>query len=218
MKYEIKRSKRKTIAIEVTEDNQVIVRAPVGISTEYINNLVQKKSDWINAKLKVRENREQPKEDVVYYLGQAYHIKEVVGKEEGIQLIDQEIVVTKSITNTTSTKELILNWLLLEAKREIFRSVEQYSKILNVTYNRITIKDQKTRWGSCSSKGNLNFNFRLIMCPKKVLDYVVVHELAHRIEMNHSSSFWSIVSEVMPDYKLQKEWLRQNGYKLNLSI
>ena len=82
---------------------------------------------------------------------------------------------------------------------------------MQVTYGRITIRDQKSRWGSCSGKGNLNFNWRLILAPEEVLDYVVVHELAHRLEMNHSVRFWGHVERVLPDYKDRRLWLRKNG-------
>lgn len=103
--------------------------------------------------------------------------------------------------------------------REIARAVftqkaAYYAAIMNVTYNRISIREQKTRWGSCSSLGNLNFNWRLIFAPEEVVDYVVVHELAHRIEMNHSKTFYHIVASILPDYKRSQKWLRDNGQSL----
>ena len=85
---------------------------------------------------------------------------------------------------------------------------------MGVTYGRITIREQKTRWGSCTSEGNLNFNWRLIFAPEKVLDYVVVHELSHRKEMNHSPAFYAVVASVMPEYKACEKWLRDNGATL----
>ena len=81
-------------------------------------------------------------------------------------------------------------------------------------YGRISIREQKTRWGSCSSKGNLNFNWRLILAPEEVLNYVVVHELAHRREMNHSKAFYAIVESVLPDYRTARKWLRDKGQTL----
>lgn len=92
--------------------------------------------------------------------------------------------------------------------------VRQYAAVLGVTYGRITIRNQKTRWGSCSSKGNLNFNCLLTQVPEPVLDYVIVHELCHRKEMNHSESFWRMVESVLPDYKERRKWLKQNGNAL----
>lgn len=101
------------------------------------------------------------------------------------------------------------------AKEYIPKRAAYYAGLLGVDYNTITIRDQKTRWGSCSSKGNLSFSWRLILAPPKVLDYVVVHELCHRLEMNHSPRFWALVESIMPDYKTHRKWLKENGEKLS---
>ena len=85
---------------------------------------------------------------------------------------------------------------------------------VGVSYGKITIRNQKSRWGSCSSKGNLNFNWRIIMAPARVADYVIVHEMCHLKYLDHSREFWSLVEEILPDYKERKEWLHQNGHKL----
>ena len=89
--------------------------------------------------------------------------------------------------------------------------VAYFAPIVGVDYGRITIRNQRTRWGSCSSKGNLNFNCLLMLTPPEVIDYVVVHELCHRREMNHSTRFWNEVEKVLPDYKVAKKWLKENG-------
>ena len=101
-----------------------------------------------------------------------------------------------------------------EAKRVIPDRVKYYADIMGVTFGKITIKNQKTRWGSCSSKGNLNFNCLLMLTPDKVRDYVVIHELCHLKQMNHSKIFWAEVEKVMPDYKVYRQWLSQNGNML----
>ena len=104
-----------------------------------------------------------------------------------------------------------------KAAREYFpKRVSHYAHMLGVTYGKISIRDQKTRWGSCSSEGNLSFNWRLILAPPDVLDYVVIHELCHRKEMNHSKEFWALVESLMPDYKERRKWLRENGKNLTL--
>lgn len=97
------------------------------------------------------------------------------------------------------------------AKEILLERVACFAPVMGVTVNRITIREQKTRWGSCSSKGNLNFNWKLILMPEEILDYVVVHELAHLIEMNHSPAFWQQVEQVLPDYRKRRAWLKQNG-------
>ena len=97
------------------------------------------------------------------------------------------------------------------ALRYIPERVAYFAEVMGVTYGRITIRNQKTRWGSCSSKGNLNFNCLLMLTPPEVIDYVIVHELCHRKEMNHSKAFWSEVEKVLPDYKKSAEWLKNEG-------
>ncbi len=101
-----------------------------------------------------------------------------------------------------------------QAKRIIPPRVEFYARQTGVSYGRITIRSQHTRWGSCSGKGNLNFNCLLVLAPTEVLDYVVVHELCHRKEMNHSARFWAEVAKILPGWSAQREWLRQNGKTL----
>lgn len=102
------------------------------------------------------------------------------------------------------------------AGKKLRERTDHYAQILHVTYGRITVREQKTRWGSCSSQGNLNFNWKLILTPPEILDYVVVHELCHRLQMNHSPAFWQEVARVMPDYAQRRAWLKQNGWILDL--
>ncbi len=104
------------------------------------------------------------------------------------------------------------------AKQIISEKVAYYARMMGVTYGRITIRRQKTRWGSCSREGNLNFNCLLMMAPPEVLDYVVVHELGHRLEMNHSSRFWTQVENVIPNYRKPRKWLKEHGSRLMLRM
>ena len=109
--------------------------------------------------------------------------------------------------------------LLREKTRQLVTErVKYFAPVIGVTYNQIAIRTQKTRWGSCSSKGNLNFNCLLGLTPPEVLDYVVVHELCHRIELNHSKQFWDAVERTIPNYKVHRKWLRDNGNKLIAKI
>ena len=174
----IKKSKRKTIQIEINESLDVVVRAPLRMSKAAINKFIDEHSKWIDEHMELMKKKQ--KED-----------KEV---------------------NRLSLLEL--NELINSVRTVIPKRVKYYAPIVGVTYGRISIRNQKTRWGSCSSKGNLNFNVALMRAPIEVLDYVVVHELCHRIEMNHSEKFWKEIERVMPDYKIHKKWLKDNGNKL----
>ena len=170
--YEIIYSSRRTIAVQVTRDGRVVVRAPRRCSRAYIETFVSKNEAWV---LKHLEKARQQEE-----------ARKAVAPSEHPPLSAQDRA------------------RYIRLARDIFtRKAEYYA-----------IREQKTRWGSCSSKGNLNFNWRLILAPEEVLDYVVVHELAHRREMNHSKAFYAIVESVLPDYKQPKKWLRDKGQTL----
>lgn len=173
------RSARRTIAIQISPDGNVTVRAPKRCSKADIDRFVAEKQGWILKKqAELRERKRQQAEQ----------------QAKLPRLSEEECRKYRELAGTV-----------------IGQKAKQYARQMQVTFNRITIRDQKTRWGSCSAKGNLNFNWRLILAPEEVLDYVVVHELAHRKEMNHSRRFWKQVEEVLPDYPVRRLWLKQNG-------
>lgn len=177
--YKIIYSARKTLAIQITADGAVCVRAPRTIAPSVIDSFLAEKESWI---LKHLQKKKEEKEN---------------GYFQNRILSDSDRRRYRQIA------------------RDIFtQKTAYYANLLGVTYGRISIREQKTRWGSCSSDGNLNFNWRLIFAPEDVLDYIVVHELAHRKEMNHSAEFYKIVAQILPDYKKQQRWLRDNGQKL----
>ncbi len=138
----------------------------------------------------------------------------------------KEAWISKHIEKTKETKERFeaeptekltrekVIALAEEALKVIPERVEYFAKVIGVTYGKITIRNQKTRWGSCSSKGNLNFNCLLMLAPPEVLDYVVVHELCHRKQMNHSKAFWLEVEKVLPNYKEVRKWLKEEGSQM----
>ncbi len=180
--YEITliRSRRKSLAIEITPELQVVVRAPARMPVREINAFVQEKDDWIRAHLQRMEEKKRLREQ---------YREQALSKEE-------------------------LQELATQAMTLIPQKVRYYAQIIGVTYGRITIRNQRTRWGSCSGKGNLNFNCLLLLMPEEVLDYVVVHELCHRKEMNHSARFWEEVEKILPDYRQRRKWLKDNGGRI----
>lgn len=127
--------------------------------------------------------------------------------------IEKHLATRNRIEPNKLTEEQIKN-LREKARQLVTERVQYYAPFIGVRYGQISIRMQRTRWGSCSSKGNLNFNCLLALVPSEVLDYVVVHELCHLKELNHSERFWSEVSNVLPDYKVQKKWLKDNGNNL----
>ena len=173
--YELIRSKRRTLTIQVKPDGSVIVRAPLRLAKYRIEKFVAEHEEWVRIQQKKLEKHREH-----------MHVITEEERQEGIR----------------------------EAKRVFPERAAYFAKRMGVTYNRITIREQKTRWGSCSSVGNLNFNWKLVLMPSEILDYVVVHELAHRKEMNHSPRFWAVVEKELPDYRERQEKLKILGRQL----
>lgn len=168
----LERSKRKTLAIQVTCDVQLWVKAPLQMSEREINRFIQRKQFWIY-------------------------------KQAKRQLVNLE--------KKTLRSEEELQQLREQARVVLTAKTKAYAQQLGVCFQRIRIGNQRTRWGSCSSLGTISYNWKLILMPDEIIDYVVVHELCHRIEMNHSPKFWQLVAGILPDYALRREWLKQHG-------
>ena len=145
-------------------------------------------------------------------------IEEILKKKEAwISKHIEKIKETKERVEAEPTEKLTREKVIAlaeEALKVIPERVEYFAKVIGVTYGKITVRNQKTRWGSCSSKGNLNFNCLLMLAPPEVLDYVVVHELCHRKQMNHSKALWLEVEKVLPDYKEARKWLKEDGSQI----
>ena len=169
--YRVIRSNRKTIAIQIMPDGEVVVRAPMRMPTATIEGFVQNKTSWIEKQL-------------------------------------ARLPVVEKFT------EVQMGELVKKAKAVIPEKVAHFAPLVGVDYGRVSIRAQHTRWGSCSGRGNLNFNCLLMLAPPEVADYVVVHELCHRKEMNHSQRFWLEVERVLPNYRASKKWLKDNGQNL----
>ena len=185
MNVKIIRSNRKTLAIQINPDLSVTVRAPMYAPQSDIERILREKEGWIQKHIeKIREQEAKRKET------------------------QGESVESEYLTNEEIKK------LADKALQHIPKRVSYYAKQIGVTYGKITIRNQKTRWGSCSGKGNLNFNCLLMLTPPEVIDYVIVHELCHRKEMNHSGAFRAEVEKILPDYKEQVKWLKENGGKI----
>lgn len=176
--YQVIRSARKTMTLEVRRDGNVIVRAPLRTGLPRIKRFVNQKQEWV--------------------LGCLERTKEY-RKEKPL---------------SADLSEAKRNVYIRKAKETITKRASYFARLMGVSYRNITIREQKTRWGSCSSEKNLNFNWKLILAPPEVLDYVVIHELCHLKEMNHSKAFWDEVEKVMPEYETYKLWLKENGWRL----
>lgn len=185
MKYmvEIKRSARRTMSVEISHDGRVIVRAPRRLSEKRIYEFLDDRADWI-----------------------AGHIEKIKRRNVRHDEVIQEI--KSRFGNLT---EADLPRIKKAARKDLTARVEKFAPLIGVTYGRISIRRQKTMWGSCSSNGNLNFNCLLMLAPDSIKDYVVIHELCHRLHMDHSREYWSEVARIIPDYRERRRWLAENG-------
>jgi len=211
------RSKRRTIALSISPDATLVVRAPLRVPVSYIEDFIERKSHWINQK--IQEMLARPKKSTknfvdgeeFLFLGHRYQLQISDGRK--IILYDKLIFPESFLTNP---KEKLTTWYKLQAQELINKRVQALAAQMNVKYSSIKIGSATHRWGSCSASGNLNFTWRLIMAPIEVVDYVIVHELTHITEKNHSSRFWAKVRTFAPDYKSQHKWLKNNDHLLHI--
>ena len=220
----IQRSKRKSMTIAIQPDGNLLVKVPLFLSDDEIIKWLKTKTGWIirqRAKILERQQESLPKQYVTgesfLYLGREYvlNVRLSEGRAGMVGLVEDKIVLFTKNDDGKMVQKILSDWYDKQAKTIIGKRVCYYAQQMGETYGRITIKSQKKRWGSCSSARNLNFNRWLIMAPQEVLDYVVVHELCHLRQMNHSKEFWKEVEVVLPNYKLHKKWLENNGHLLS---
>lgn len=223
--YIIKRSdKRKKLTITVERDRSVVVNAPVNTSDDKIHEIVESKRQWIYEKIghiqKYQRPLHPPGKELVsgesaLYLGRNYRIE--VKKNDLSEVQFEQRFLIPAVKGMKQ-KEVLRKWYINKANEKILPRVKRHARELGVDYTAAKIVDNKYRWGSCTMKNNINFNWRLIKAPMSVIDYVIVHELAHLIEPNHTPRFWNIVRTQSPTMEKAKNWLKEHGELLEESI
>jgi predicted metal-dependent hydrolase len=221
----ITRSRRKTIGIIIDAEGNIKVACPLRTTDKRINDVIGQKAPWIIKKLseiKQRPSVIQKKYidgEHLLYLGDTCTLR-LIAQNKGqkkpfVILNDSNIgIVYKDSISTDEIISTLKHWYTQQFKAIVGERIDYFSGIIGVSPSRITVRQQKSRWGSCSSKGNINLNLRLILAPANIIDYVIVHELCHMREMNHSKKFWNLVGSYFPDYKGCKAWLKANGSAL----
>jgi len=225
LNYQIVRSpKRKTLTITVERDMTVLVHVPQATPEEEVHRVVDQKRQWILEKLrhpqKYRERRHAPGKEVVngesaLYLGREYRI-EVMETDSGDIEFFRHFLIPPA--RQVKRREVLLDWYVAQAKAKILPRATQYAQELGVKFTRARIVDNRYRWGSCTLGDCVNFNWRLIKAPMFVIDYVIVHELAHLIETNHTTDFWNIVRAKTPTMEKAKAWLKEHGQILEEEV
>jgi predicted metal-dependent hydrolase len=216
--YILVRSKRETLALHITPEGELEVRAPLKLPQHVIDDFIHRKQDWISKKIEhVKQRKTAPKlfteGEKFLYLGQTYELSFVENQKLPVDLKDKLSVASR---HKHRAKKVLTDWYKQEATLYINDRVEYYSELYKFAPKSIKINSALRRWGSCSGTGNINFAWRLIMAQVEVIDYVVVHELVHLRQHDHSRAFWSKVEQIMPDYKKRRMWLKTHGATLSL--
>lgn len=217
---QIIRSRRKTIALIIKQDGSLLVRAPLRATESQIHALVEDKAAWIRSKQTlVKQNAAQtaPKKygagENFWYLGKQYPLQ-IVEKGNTTLAFNGHFELNKGAL--PKAPEIFKSWYRQQAYAVLGERVALYAANFGFTYKQVKITSAQTRWGSCSIQGTLNFTWRLVMAPLPMIDYVVVHELAHLRVRNHGKKFWAEVKAILPDYQEKRDWFNKNGQALNL--
>jgi len=217
---QIIRSNRKSISLEIKPDGRLIVRAPRYATQAQILELVARKATWINktrARVAHTYAKRKPKTfkpgDTFWYLGMQYPLRLTDRSRPPLDL-DGVFLLSRAAQN--KAKEVFIAWYRKETRTITHHLIREYQKKYPFKVNKVRITSARTRWGSCSSKNNLNFTYRLCMAPLRVIDYVVLHELTHLKHHNHSKAFWNAIEKIKPDYRKNRDWLKKHGASLTL--
>lgn len=218
LEYEVIYSKRKTITITVERDRSVVVRAPIGTPEEKIRQTIEAKKLWLYKKINhaqkypLNPNRKEfVTGETIMYLGRYYRLEITEDEEPDVRFQNRFYI---SRRHQARAADLLRAWYMERARSKLTPRIRSFAESMGVTYQHILVSDLKYRWASCTPKGNLNFNWRIIKAPMFVIDYLIVHELAHLLESSHSPAFWNIVAVQTPRYEVARAWLREHGAEL----
>jgi hypothetical protein len=224
--YELIKSNRKSVEIQLKSNGQLVIKGPKKINQEQCEKILMQKWDWILENLEKFKERQSQQEGRTYMDEEIFYILE---EKISLKILRQNLKSSKlkkierewilSIPSDWD-KEKIIAVLIPHFKSTLKKYLEARIKYYEPKFSKkvksLTIRNQSTKWGSCSSKQGLNFNYRLIFAPLEIIDYLVVHEMSHLEHMNHSKSYWKKVYTVMSDYEKKDQWLKKNGHKLSV--
>ncbi len=221
--YTVKRSFRaRCVRLEVRRETGLTIIIPRFYELAQLPDLLREKRQWILGTLAkydqvklLSADREVKSGDIIPYLGQELEVvkHQNYGKSDSVKMEQNRLIVTLKSANSR-LNQVLEWWYRRQAETLIRDKIEESCARLGVTYGRLTIRGQRTRWGSCSQKGNLNFNWKLMMAPEAVISYVVIHELTHLKEMNHTKKFWKLVADRCPDWRKHRRWLKEHEAEL----
>jgi hypothetical protein len=218
----IKSKRSKYMRLSISSYGEIRLSVPYNATLVHINNFLQDKGSWLDKAitgLKLATPLEINDDSGLSIAGENYSFIVYQDQPELKIQIDQSgqrIFIFNDGSSQAVVKELLRDKIRKLAGSIIAQRVEAYASIMGISYGRISIREQRSRWGSCSSMGNLNFNWKIVLAPTRIMDYVIVHELAHILEHNHSQNFWQLVEKYLPQYKPYRKWLRENSSQLDI--
>ena len=227
MKYNfnisIKRTNRlKTISLQV-KNQEVVLSVPRFVSDGEIDNIIERKINWINNKLAIEKTnsldikRKYENGDKFLYFGSEYSLIIKDSNKDNVYLYKNNIIVeVNNNFNATYIRNILKTWYISESKKYLIKTNSYYEILIGVEANKLLFGKYKSKWGSCNSKKIISYDWRIIMAPLEVIHYLIIHELCHIKYLNHSNNFWNTVEKYMANYKLQKQWLKTNSNKLIL--
>jgi predicted metal-dependent hydrolase len=221
IEYKLAKSERKTASIYIERDGSISVLAPEQWNQEQIEKMLERKRPWIYRGLAewedlnaTRITREFVSGEGFLYLGRTYRLRIVENQNKPLLLKDGYFCLRSDMTH--HAQEIFKEFYRKKGQPKIAERVEYYKHKMGVKPGQVRVMELKNRWASCSNGGDLNFHWKCIMAPLRIMDYIVVHELAHLIHINHTEAFWGEIDKVMPDYRERKDWLRVNGAGMDL--
>ena len=225
LEIQIERTNRKrTIALQV-KNNKLIIKTPRSVSKKILVDLIKRKQHWINQRAILNfeeqnlKNREFIDNDKFYFRGDEYRLSLILGRKDAVKIEGGLLLVSyvddKSI-GKENIKRLLEDWYLKESIKILKARTEELAQQMRVQPYGITVKNYNSKWGSCTANNKISYNWRIIMAPDYIVDYLIIHELSHIIEPNHSKNFWYQVGRYCEDFQKKRKWLRENGHKLVL--
>ena len=216
--YTIVYTKRRSVSLMISRQGSVVVRAPKGVLKNFLDGLVKQKADWIlkhtglisKRKLKEKQFFEG---ELFLLFGKLYPLCILEGFRSRLEF-NEGFYLSKF--KLTTARKIFLNFYKDKAREVLLEQAVKYAELMGVSFKKLNITSAVTRWGSCSTSGSINFSYKLVMAPIEIIEYVVVHELAHISHKNHSVRFWRNVQDYYPDFAIARKWLRVNGSTLSL--
>lgn len=216
---EIIRTKRKSLALTINEKGELIVHAPKNMPIEDIMQFVFKKQNWITKKCNeinsvLEKNREIVNYNEIFFLGKRYKVVETKGITN--PYLTNDSLLIENATNFNKKKKILKEWYLSNTETTLVPKLQKLSSEMNLRYESIQIIDSKAKWGMCDSTKSIYLNWKLLMLSPELVDYVIIHELSHLVELNHSDKFWNIVGSMIPNYKHYQEIIHRCQFLIKL--